>query len=234
MRMVVFIFTKKEKNMKKYMKALCMAGMLCTVALPTHAIDWNWGLKGGMDFTGSSYKGLISDIQVNDNQGFFIGPTAELCLPIGFSVDASVLYLQRKTRFGYEIDNSSIDYLRRSIDIPLYAKFTFAPFKLFGIFAGVGPSFTFDIKNDDLGKKLYTLIGQGDNTPDKDLFDQKKQASLNFMVGIMLFKHLRASINYRTPLGSVTKTSKEGWETILTDDFSSKDRMWQFVVSLTF
>lgn len=216
------------------MKALCMAGMLCTVALQAQAIDWDWGLKGGMDFTGSSYKGLISDIQVNDNQGFFIGPMAELSLPLGFSVDASVLYLQRKTRFGYEPDNTTIDYLRRSIDIPIHAKFTFSPFKLFGIFAGVGPSFTFDVKNDNLGEKLYTLVGQESRTPDEELFDQKKQVSLNFMVGVVLFKHLRASVNYRTPLGNVTKTSKTGWETILADDFSSKDKMWQLVVSLTF
>ena len=220
--------------MKKYMKALCMAGMLCTVALQAQAIDWDWGVKGGMDFTGSSYKGLISDIQVNDNQGFFIGPMAELSLPLGFSVDASVLYLQRKTRFGYEPDNTTIDYLRRSIDIPIHAKFTFSPFKLFGIFAGVGPSFTFDVKNDNLGEKLYTLVGQESRTPDEELFDQKKQVSLNFMVGVVLFKHLRASVNYRTPLGNVTKTSKTGWETILADDFSSKDKMWQLVVSLTF
>ena len=216
------------------MKALCMAGMLCTVALQAQAIDCDWGLKGGMDFTGSSYKGLISDIQVNDNQGFFIGPMAELSLPLGFSVDASVLYLQRKTRFGYEPDNTTIDYLRRSIDIPIHAKFTFSPFKLFGIFAGVGPSFTFDVKNDNLGEKLYTLVGQESRTPDEELFDQKKQVSLNFMVGVVLFKHLRASVNYRTPLGNVTKTSKTGWETILADDFSSKDKMWQLVVSLTF
>ena len=220
--------------MKKYMKALCIAGILCTVALQAHAIDWDWGVKGGMDFTGSSYKGLTSDIKVKDNQGFFIGPMGELSLPLGFSVDASVLYLQRKTKFENRENSSTTNYVRRSIDIPIYAKYTFAPFKLFGIFAGVGPSFTFDIKNDNLGKKLYTLIDQENPAPDEDIFNRKKQVSLNFMVGVALFKHLRASINYRTPLGNVTKTSKTGWETILADDFSSKDKMWQLVVSLTF
>ena len=222
-------------NMKKYMKALCIAVALC-VASQAQAIDFNWGVKGGMNFSGSSYKGLKENLNVKSNKGFFVGPMVELGLPLGFSVDGSVLYMQRNTEFIDDQTKETTNYYRRSIDIPLYAKFTFNPIKIFGVYAGVGPSFTFDIHNDNLTKKLLNLVDKSDDKTGKTrLIDNKAQTGLNFMLGVVIFKHLSAGINYRVPLGGTVKeTAKDGLNDILTDNFVSKDKMWQVVLSLTF
>ena len=43
--------------MKKFTKTICLL-VLLGISAQAQAIDFNWGLKGGVNLSGSSYKGL--------------------------------------------------------------------------------------------------------------------------------------------------------------------------------
>ena len=221
--------------MKKFTKTICLL-VLLGISAQAQAIDFNWGLKGGFNLSGSSYKGLAPTIKYDNDCGFFIGPMAEISFPLGLSIDGSLLYLQRRTHFTNTDDYAVANYFRHSLDIPLYLKFTFNPLQILGIYAGVGPSFTFDIKNDNLSNKLYEIIGKENPQPNgARLINNETVVGMNFTAGVILFKHLRAAINYRLPMGnSVRETFTDGWNDILASDFSTKSNMWQLVFSVTF
>lgn len=224
--------------MKKYIKIICLASIIALIGTPVHAIDFNWGVKGGLNLSGSTFKGLRDNISSDacGGNGFFIGPMGEIAFPIGLSIDGSLLYLQRRSKFTNDLNKESVNFYRHSLDIPLYLKYTFNPFKMFGIYAGVGPSFTFDFKNDNLTDKLYQLAGvENIQANSANLISNEAQIGLNFTLGVVLFKHLRAGVNYRQPLGnSVKETFTEAWSDILGENFSNKNKMWQLVFSVTF
>lgn len=226
----------KTTLMKKSVKTICLLLVLLGISAQSRAVDFNWGIKGGINLSGSNYKGLAENIKYDNDCGFFVGPMAEISFPLGLSIDGSLLYLQRRTHFTNTADYASVNYFRHSLDIPLYLKFTFNPLKIFGIYAGVGPSFTFDFKNDNLTNKLYGLVGEENSQPNgARLINNESTVSMNFTAGVVLFKHLRAGINYRLPFGGTAKeTFTEGWNDILANDFSSKSNMWQLVFSVTF
>lgn len=48
--------------MKKFTKTICLLVFL-GISAQAQAIDFNWGLKGGINLSGSSYKGLASNIK---------------------------------------------------------------------------------------------------------------------------------------------------------------------------
>ncbi|MCD8288213.1 MAG: PorT family protein [Porphyromonadaceae bacterium] len=224
--------------MKRSLKiASLLLPLLCTV-LPLQAVDFNWGFKGGMNLSGSSYKGLNPSISYDSNLGYYIGPMGELDLPLGFSIDGSVLYLNRSTTFTNTETGSHTNYHRHSLDVPLTCKFTFNPLQALGIFVGVGPSFTFDVKNDNLTKKLYYIMGKDKPFHDDPLIANETSICWNFTAGIILFKHLRAGVNYRQPIRKISTNSKERynveWSDILVDNFSYKNKMWQLVFSIAF
>ncbi len=145
--------------MKKFTKTICLLVFL-GISAQTQAIDFNWGLKGGINLSGSTYKGLASNIKYDNDCGFFIGPMAEISFPLGLSIDGSLLYLQRRTHFTNTDDYVVANYFRHSLDIPLYLKFTFNPLQILGIYAGVGPSFTFDIKTTTYPINFTILSGK--------------------------------------------------------------------------
>lgn len=197
--------------MKKFTKTICLLVFL-GISAQAQAIDFNWGLKGGINLSGSSYKGLASNIKYDNDCGFFIGPMAEISFPLGLSIDGSLLYLQRRTHFTNTDDYAVANYFRHSLDIPLYLKFTFNPLQILGIYAGVGPSFTFDIKNDNLSNKLYDIIGKENPQPNgARLINNETAVGMNFTAGIILFKHLRAAIKLPAAYGQLGKRDFYRW-----------------------
>ncbi len=224
--------------MKKILKLMCLICIISIMPTQLYAVDFNWGLKGGLNLSGSTYKGLKNNITADacGGNGFFVGPMGEIDFPIGISIDGSVLYLQRRQKFTNEDIMESVNFYRHSLDIPLYLKYTFNPLKALGIYAGVGPSFTFDFKNDNLTDKLYQLAGvENTHAESANLISNEAQIGLNFTLGVVLFKHLRAGINYRQPLGnSVKETFTDAWSDVLGNDFYNKNKLWQIVFSITF
>ena len=77
-------------------KITCMAimAMALFMAIPAQA-QFSWGIKGGVNLASnglSTFKGMTKeDVMNKDNYtGFFIGPKAELRIPIlGFGIEAA-------------------------------------------------------------------------------------------------------------------------------------------------
>ena len=95
--------------MKKIFSALMLMACLC-LAIPAQA-QLQFGVKAGLNVSKVS---ISKEVFNPDNRaGFFVGPTADLTLPLlGLGLDASVLYNQ------YGIDTEEGSTMKKSIEIP--------------------------------------------------------------------------------------------------------------------
>lgn len=126
-------------------------------------IDWDGGYKGNKD----------------NSTGFFIGPMAEVTIPIvGLGVDGALLFSQKGEN----------DFKQQGVEIPVNLKYTIGLGSLLGIYLAAGPDFYFDLK-------------------EKDGVDRKTQYGLNLGAGVKLLKHLQVGVNYQIPLGDSFKVA---------------------------
>ena len=175
-------------------KIISIVVFLAAMTMPAKA-QADFGVKGGLNVTSMSFS---KDVFDSSNQtGFFIGPTVKFTLPvIGLGFDASLLFDQRtfEVEFkGTASDNSSVvvsdKISQQSIQIPVHARFGFGLGDAASIYVFAGPQFGFNLS----GKKNIDQIGEWS-------FDSSN-LSANIGVGVMLFNHLQASVNYNCPLG---------------------------------
>jgi hypothetical protein len=179
-----------------------MAMMLFMVA-PAQA-QFSWGIKGGVNLASndlSTFKGMNKEQVMNkDNySGFFIGPKAEIRIPIlGFGLEAAALYSQKGMTIG---DNEN--FKQNSFLIPLNVKYAFGLGNFANVFIAAGPEFGFNmgetskvfnnIKFDDV-----TNITSGDISA---YVMEKSTLSINVGVGATLLNHLQVALNYNMPWG---------------------------------
>lgn len=163
------------------MIAVCCAFM----AMPVQAQLIKWGVKGGVNLTKIDWDGGIEGNKENST-GFFIGPMAELTIPVvGLGVDGALLFSQR----------SSGDIKQTGVEVPVNLKYTIGLGSMLGIYFAVGPDFFFDFDK-------------------KDYIDRKKtQVALNAGAGVKFIKHLQIGVNYQFPMGD-SFTLKEAGEAI--------------------
>ena len=116
--------------MKRILSILMVTACLF-MALPSQA-QIQFGVKGGLNVSKVS---ISKEVFNSDNQsGFFIGPTAELTLPLlGLGVDVSALYNQ------YGIDTAEGSTKKKSIEIPINLKWTIGFSSVLGAYVAVGP-----------------------------------------------------------------------------------------------
>ncbi len=112
----------------------------------------------------------------DNTTGFFIGPMAELTIPVvGLGIDGALMYSQRGEH----------EWKQQGIEIPVNLKYTFGLGSLLGIYVAVGPDFFFNFKDTEW-----------------DGLDTKAtQVGLNLGGGLKLFRHLQIGVNYQLPLG---------------------------------
>ena len=141
--------------MKKIFSAFIIAVCCMFMAMPAQAQLLKWGVKGGVT-------------------GFFIGPMAEITIPIvGLGVDGALLFSQR----------GKGDVKQTGVEVPVNLKYTIGLGSLLGIYFAAGPDFFFDFDK-------------------KDNVDRKKtQVGLNLGAGVKLIKHLQVGVNYQFPMG---------------------------------
>jgi hypothetical protein len=194
-----------------------MAMMLFMVA-PAQA-QFSWGIKGGVNLASndlSTFKGMNKEQVMNkDNySGFFIGPKAEIRIPIlGFGLEAAALYSQKGMTIG---DNEN--FKQNSFLIPLNVKYAFGLGNFANVFIAAGPEFGFNmgetskvfnnIKFDDV-----TNITSGDISA---YVMEKSTLSINVGVGATLLNHLQVALNYNVPWG---KTAE--FQTISAEDIEN-------------
>ena len=161
--------------MKKVLSILMVAVALM-MAAPAQAQLIKFGVKGGMDFTKLDTDVKALDEVTESSTGFFIGPMAEVTLPIiGLGVDGAVMFAQR----------GKDEVKQQGIEIPVNLKYTIGLGSMFGIYLAAGPDFFFNFKDVDI----------------KNLEAKKTQVALNLGAGLKLLRKLQVGVTYQIPMG---------------------------------
>lgn len=190
--------------MKKVLSMAVMAAALL-FAVPVNA-QFSWGIKGGVNMVSNNLADLPSLVQDKgqimnkDNYtGFFIGPKAELRVPIlGFGVEAAALYSQKGMTVG---DGET--FKQNSFQIPLNVKYAFGLGNIANVFIAAGPEFGFNVGETTKVFNNVTFddvagVTKGDISA---YVLEKSTLSINVGVGATLLNHLQVALNYNMPWG---------------------------------
>ena len=199
--------------MKKVLSILMVAVALM-MAAPAQAQLIKFGVKGGMNFSK-----LDTDVKSwydakESSTGFFIGPMAEITLPIlGLGVDGALMYSQR----------GSGEVKQEGLEIPVNLKWSFGLGSMLGAYLAAGPDFFFNFKDVD---------------GNEDLIKEKSQVSINLGAGLKLLKKLQVGLTYQIPLNK----SYDKYQNISvtpdydgkSKDISVKTKTWQVSLAYIF
>ena len=160
--------------MKKVLSVLMVAVALM-MAVPAQAQLIKFGVKGGMNFSK-----LDTDVKSwydakESSTGFFIGPMAEVTLPIlGLGVDGALMYSQR----------GSGEVKQEGLEIPVNLKWSFGLGSMLGAYLAVGPDFFFNF--NDTSHEYMKM--------------KEAQVSINLGAGLKLLKKLQVGLTYQIPI----------------------------------
>ena len=163
-------------SMKKVISVLMVAVALM-MAAPAQAQLIKFGVKGGLNFSKLDFDAKNVKDATDASTGFFIGPMAEITLPIlGLGVDGAVMFSQRGKN----------EFKQQGIEVPVNLKYSFGLGSMLGVYLAAGPDFFFnfkDIKLDDAEAK-------------------KAQVALNLGAGVKLLRKLQVGVTYQVPMGN--------------------------------
>ena len=161
--------------MKKIISALMMA-VCIGMAMPAQAQLIKFGVKGGVNLAKADFN--KSDLKTDNFTGFFIGPMAEVTIPlVGLGVDGALLFAQR----GVKVGDESIR--QNGLDIPINLKYTIGLGSALGIYVAAGPDFYFNFSGDK----------------------KNAQVGINVGAGVKLLRHLQVGANYNIPLNKTAE-----------------------------
>ena len=194
--------------MKKIFSAFMIAICCLAMAMPAQAQLIKFGVKGGVNLTKVDWDGGY-DGNKDNATGFFIGPMAEVTIPIvGLGVDGALLFSQRGKDDGKQT----------GLDIPINLKYTIGLGSMLGVFVAAGPDFFFNFSGD----KKYMDEAM-------ELEKKKAMVGINIGAGVKLIKHLQIGVNYNIPLGDSYKL-KEVSEAVI----GAKNKTWQISAAYIF
>ena len=210
------------------MKKILFVVALLASTMTVQALGLKFGIKGGLNLTKMTFS---KDVYSSDNQaGFYVGPTLKLSLPLGFCVDAAVLYDQRSAKVDIvDVKNApandegiktltsldTYDIKQKSIQIPINARYNIGLGSEAGIYLAVGPQFGFPV-----GDKVY-------NTKLGDYTLKSSNLSFNFGAGVYLLDHLEVGFSYNLAAG------KSG-EFTGYSDIDTHNNAWQIGAAIYF
>lgn len=183
-------------------KITCMAMMAAALLIATPAqAQFSWGIKGGVNLGNNDLTVLAnkSALNMGNYTGFFIGPKAEVRIPIiGLGVEAAALYAQK----GMSLTDNET-FKQNSFQIPLNLKYSFGLGNIANVFIAAGPEFGFNVGEtsmvvNNLNTDAMTGVTSGDVSA---YVVEKSTLSINIGLGATLLKHFQASINYNMPWG---------------------------------
>ena len=206
-------------------KLFAVCGLALLMTIPASA-QFSWGIRAGVNAVNNDITALDKETVVSKDSytGFFAGPMMEFQIPIiGAGVDAAILYSQK----GMEIAEKET-IKEQAIAIPVSLKYTLGLGNFLGAFVQAGPQL-----NYNLGEltTLYQEDIKGDNLQSgfadvKEFAMNRMVWSMNLGVGVKLFNHLQAAVNYNIPLTpSGAYTLYENVETGANDNASILDRI---------
>lgn len=174
--------------MKKSIFSVVVLAVALMTATSANA-QVHFGMKAGLNLSSLSLSGenVAKNLDKSNQAGFFIGPTADVTIPlIGIGADVSLLYDQRNGKTTE--DGESTTYKIRYISIPINVKYTLGFSSLASAYLATGPQFSFNIdKGDVLGQ-----IGSK-NIKSADFF-------WNVGAGVTVLNHLRVGYTYNIPI----------------------------------
>ena len=195
--------------MKKIFSVL-MEAVALMMAAPAQAQLIKFGVKGGLNMS-------KIDWGKENSTGFFIGPMAEITLPIiGLGIDGALMYSQ-KTNLSYEYagnDVSSVDLKEQGIEIPINLKYSFGLGSLLGVYLAAGPDFFYNFK--DIDATAFKA--------------KKSQVAINLGAGVKLLKKLQVGITYQIPMGD----SFEWKDAVAKVANGTKTKTWQVSAAYIF
>ncbi len=194
--------------MKKFFGVFLVAICCLAMATPAQAQLLKWGLKGGVNMSKIDWDGGAKGNKDNST-GFFIGPMAELTVPlIGLGIDGALMYSQRGEN----------EWKQQGIEIPVNLKYTIGLGSILGVYVAAGPDFFFNFKDTKW-----------------EGFDTKAtQVGLNIGAGVKLVQHLQIGVNYQIPLGD--SFSWKGVGEAISDEIggNGKTKTWQISLAYLF
>lgn len=160
--------------MKKVISVL-MVVVALMMAAPAQAQLIKFGVKGGVNLSKLDFDGGYEGNKDNTT-GFFIGPMAEVTLPIiGLGVDGALMYSQR----------GKDDFKQQGIEVPVNLKYTIGLGSFLGFYLAAGPDFFFNFKDIDL----------------QNVEAKKSQVAINLGAGLKLLRKLQVGVTYQIPMG---------------------------------
>ena len=196
--------------MKKVLSVLMVAVALM-MAVPAQAQLIKFGVKGGMNFSklDTNVKSLYDAKE--SSTGFFIGPMAEVTLPIiGLGVDGAVMFAQR----------GDGELKEQGLEIPVNLKYTIGLGSMFGFYLAAGPDFFFNFKDVEKNSGLGV---------------EKSQVAINVGAGLKLLRKLQVGLTYQIPLKDsyypTEISTAPGAEPI---DLGARQKTWQVSLSYIF
>lgn len=184
-------------------KIACMAAIAAALLFSTPAqAQFCWGIKGGVN-VGNNDLTVLKDkeaaFNMDNYSGFFIGPKAELRIPIlGLGVEAAALYSQKGMKLA-----EGETFKQNSFQIPLSAKYAFGLGNIANVFIAAGPEFGFNV--GETQKLVNGLTFNNENMPEsgsvQGYIAEKSTLSINAGIGVTLLNHLQVAINYNMPWG---------------------------------
>ena len=184
-------------------KIACMAAIVAALLFATPAqAQFCWGIKGGVN-VGNNDLTVLKDkeaaFNMDNYSGFFIGPKAELRIPIlGLGVEAAALYSQKGMKLA-----EGETFKQNSFQVPLSAKYAFGLGNIANVFIAAGPEFGFNV--GETQKLVNGLTFNNENKPEsgsvQGYIAEKSTLSINAGIGVTLLNHLQVAINYNMPWG---------------------------------
>ena len=188
--------------MKKVVSVLMVVTALM-MAVPTQAQLIKFGVRGGMNFSELDFNKKSFNDATDSSTGFFIGPMAEITIPIiGLGLDGAVMFSQKNAEIGGEKAK------QQGIEIPVNLKYTIGLGSMFGIYLAAGPDFYFNFKDVDW----------------ENVKAKTTQVGINLGAGLKLLKKLQVGLTYQIPMGdsfewkdteNVVKAKNKTWQVSL-------------------
>ena len=174
-------------------KALIVCSLALLSFIPASA-QFSWGIRGGLNLVNNDITAVNQKSATDKDSytGFFVGPMAEVQIPIiGLGVDVAALYSQK----GLEVTDEET-MKNQSLAIPVSLKYSLGLGNFAAVYFAAGPQF--DYKIGDLDRKFQ------DGNDVKEFALEQSTWSVNVGAGVKLINHIQAGINYNIPV------SKEG------------------------
>lgn len=182
--------------MRKYLSTLAVVAALI-IAAPAQA-QTQFGIKAGLNVSKASIDSKVLDS--SNRTGFFIGPMAEITLPIiGLGVDGAILYDQKGVELETSNELGEVELGKETlhyIDVPVNLKYSIGLGSTASIYLATGPQFSYNIGGKKLFHNTYSL--------------KSSEFSWNVGAGAKVAGHLQIGYNYNIGLGDTAELNTFG------------------------